>query len=275
MSLSINAKVVSLAAQRDTQRYSHALGGTFRRLAADIRGLTERYGFEDEVALPSGLGVRIRNLNQALQDANDGISVSQLAADALGETLGALQRLRDLAASGDETVDGPEHHHLQLEVSQLMTEIDRIANDTQYEGFSLLDESVMGRRMAQTGEQEDGSVAIRLAKAAAQVLELVRPNNPGGRISEGPQALQAVDAALHSVADVRSAMDLFQSRFESSVTQLQRVPEALSGEVSPENIQDLGEHDAKRVRDLILQRRGKALLAHSPPSPGLIFKLLE
>src|ERR1700742_4894236 len=127
MTLSINTNIQSINAQRNLDQSQGSLATSLQRLSSGLR-INSAKDDAAGLAISERFSAQIRGLNQAARNANDGISLSQTAEGALGEVGNNLQRIRELAVqSANATNGGSDRAALQNEVSQLVSEIDRVA----------------------------------------------------------------------------------------------------------------------------------------------------
>ncbi|MCV6605988.1 MAG: flagellin [Porticoccaceae bacterium] len=144
MAQTINTNIASLTAQRNLNNSQSALNTSLQRLSSGLRINSARDDAAG-LAISERFTAQIRGLNQAARNANDGISLAQTAEGALGEVTNNLQRIRELAVqSSNATNSASDRTALQQEVTQLLNEIDRVANQTQFNGVNLLDGSFSG-----------------------------------------------------------------------------------------------------------------------------------
>ncbi|MFT4823247.1 MAG: flagellin [Halioglobus sp.] len=140
----INTNIASLNAQRNLNSSQGDLNTSLQRLSSGLR-INSAKDDAAGLAIAERFTTQIRGLNQAGRNANDGISLSQTAEGALSEVTNNLQRIRELAVqSSNATNSASDRNALQTEVTQLLNEIDRVANQTQFNGVSLLDGSFTG-----------------------------------------------------------------------------------------------------------------------------------
>ena len=162
MSSTINTNINSLTAQRNLGQTTNALSTSIQRLSSGLRINSAK----DDAA---GLGIsqrftsQIRGLNQAVRNANDGISLAQTAEGALGSAGTILQRVRELAVqSANATNSASDRAALNAEVGQLTAELDRIAKTTQFNGTNLLDGS-FGSAIFQVGANANQTITATSA----------------------------------------------------------------------------------------------------------------
>ena len=176
MSLYVNTNVSSLNAQRQLMNSSNGLDTAFERLSS---------GFRINSAADDAAGLQITNrmtsqingLNQAVRNANDGISVAQVAEGALQESTNMLQRMRELVIQADNGVnDEAELTAIQEEIGQLLTEIGRVAKTTEFSGKKILN-GTDGAQLdflvgARGGDNE--TIKVNIASMDRQMLYGVR-----------------------------------------------------------------------------------------------------
>jgi flagellin len=137
----INTNVMSLNAQRNLTTSQSSLATSLQRLSSGLR-INSAKDDAAGLAISERFSSQIRGLNQAQRNANDGISLAQTAEGALGQVTNNLQRIRELAVqSANATNSSTDRAALQAEVTQLLAEIDRVANQTEFNGVKLLDGS--------------------------------------------------------------------------------------------------------------------------------------
>ncbi len=134
----INSNISSLNSQRKLAGTSVGLSTTMERLSSGLR-INSAKDDAAGLSISERMTSQINGLNQARRNANDGISVSQTAEGALQTSGDILQRIRTLAVqSANDTNSTADRNALQAEVSQLLSEFDRVANTTQFNGLNLL-----------------------------------------------------------------------------------------------------------------------------------------
>src|SRR5689334_22830865 len=159
MSQTINTNISSLTAQRNAQRTQDDLATSIARLSSGLR-INSAKDDAAGMAISERFTAQIRGLNQAARNANDGISLAQVAEGGLSGVSGALQRMRELAVqSANSTNSASDRAALQQEVAQLQAEIDRVATQTQFNGLNLLDGSFTAQQF-QVGPNAGQTIAI-------------------------------------------------------------------------------------------------------------------
>ncbi|APG27360.1 flagellin [Syntrophotalea acetylenivorans] len=175
MALTINTNVASLNAQRNLSQSQSALGKSMQRLSSGLR-INSAKDDAAGLAISDRMTGQIRGLNQAVRNANDGISFAQTAEGALQETTNILQRMRELAVqSSNGTNTTQDRTSLDAEVQQLVSEINRIAGSTAFNGQNLLDgtfASGAANAVFQVGANAGGNNVIQINIGAADASAL-------------------------------------------------------------------------------------------------------
>ena len=169
MGLYINTNQGALNAQRQLTNTSNNLSRSFERLSSGLR----INGARDDAAglsITTRFTAQIRGLNQAVRNSNDGISLAQTAEGALNETTNILQRIRELSVqAANDTNNNSDRESLQAEVDQLVTELDRIATTTNFNGNKILDGTFLGRDL-QVGANVGETIKVSISDAQTTAL---------------------------------------------------------------------------------------------------------
>ncbi|MCD4812054.1 flagellin [bacterium] len=169
MSLTINTNIASLNAQRNLGKTQGTLNKSLERLSSGLR-INSAKDDAAGLAISNRMNAQIRGLNQAARNANDGISLGQTAEGALQETTNLLQRMRELAIqSANDTNSSDDRASIQAEVTQLISELDRIATGTQFNGKNLLD-GTMGIASFHIGANANQTISMTISSARAAEL---------------------------------------------------------------------------------------------------------
>ena len=178
----INTNVASLTAQRNLTSSQESLNISLNRLSSGLRINSARDDAAG-LAISNAFTSQIRGLNQAIRNANDGISLAQVAEGALGESTNILQRIRELSIqSANGSNSGTERQALQQEVSQLQAELNRIAETTSFGGRALLD-GTFGTEQFQVGSEANQTINISIGNASASTLGTTRLTLDGTEFS--------------------------------------------------------------------------------------------
>lgn len=166
MALSINTNIASLNAQRNLGKTQGTLTKSLERLSSGLR-INSAKDDSAGLAIANRMNSQIRGLNQAVRNANDGISLSQTAEGALQESTNILQRMRELAVqSANDTNSASDRASLQAEVNQLQAELTRIAETTTFNGKALL-KGTLTNAQFQVGANANETISLNIASAKA------------------------------------------------------------------------------------------------------------
>ncbi|BCD99295.1 flagellin [Marinagarivorans cellulosilyticus] len=169
MPLVINTNIASLNAQRQLVNSGNELSTAMERLSSGKR-INTAADDAAGLAISNRMTAQVRGLNQAVRNANDGISLIQTAEGALDETTNILQRMRELAIqSANGIYDDSNRKTLDAEVQQLISELDRIAQTTTFNGQTLLDGS-LGNVELQVGSQANQTIEFNIQAMDAKTL---------------------------------------------------------------------------------------------------------
>jgi flagellin len=165
----INTNVASLNAQRNLTTSQGQLATALQRLSSGLR-INSAKDDAAGLAISERFTTQIRGLNQAVRNANDGISLSQTAEGALAETGNALQRIRELAIqSANSTNSASDRAALNAEAQQLLSEVQRIAQTTQFNGQNILDGSFSSAQF-QVGANANQTISFGIQGATTDTL---------------------------------------------------------------------------------------------------------
>ena len=167
--VAINTNIASLLAQNNTRQVNNELEKAMERLSSGLR-INSAGDDAAGLAISSRMEAQVRGLQAAIKNANDGISVTQVAEGAMEEVGNILQRMRELAvqASNDSNSDA-DRSYLQAEVSQLAEEITRISQTTQFNGQNVLDGSYTDK-FFQIGANASQNVGLSIADLSSNAL---------------------------------------------------------------------------------------------------------
>jgi len=272
MALTINTNVASLNAQRNLGATQTNLSRSMQRLSSGLR-INSAKDDAAGLAISDRMTAQIRGLNQAARNANDGISLAQTAEGALQETTNLLQRMRELAVqSANDTNSDTDRDSLQAEVTQLVSEIDRISTDTAFNGRVLLDGNASGM-VFHVGANSGQSITFDIAGASSTDLAV-----SGVDISDqagADAAIGAIDDALELVDTSRGDLGAVQNRFESTIANLSNVSENLSAARSRILDADIAQETSNMTKQNILQQARVSILAQANQQPQLALSLLQ
>ena len=283
MALTVNTNTTSLNVQKNLNRASDALSTSMQRLSS---GLKINSAKDDAAGLQiaTRMTSQIRGGNQAIQNANDGISVAQTAEGALQASTDILQRMRELAVKARNGTNGTaDQKATNSEFAQMSDEITRISASTNLNGKNLLDGSagtVTLQVGANTGSANhidlvlsskfdavslsvgSGTVALTGASTAAAATNI-------------DNAITAIDAAIAAINTTRSSLGASQNRLTSTIANLQNIVENTTAAQGRVQDTDFAAETANLTKQQTLQQASTSVLAQANQLPSAVLKLLQ
>lgn len=273
--LSIHYNHHALLAQHHFAQSQSALGQAIERLSSGKRinsAKDDPAGF----AIANRMGATIRGLNQASRNANDGISVAQTAEGALNEINYNVQRIRELTVQAlNGSYNDTDRLFIQDEIQQRLEEIQRIADQTEFNGIHLLGAGAQPMSI-QVGANDGQTIAIQLRAMNLDALGLETFNvsiQAGQPPTTGPLAV--LDEALGRIDGLRSHLGAIQNRFESVIRVNQTTSLNLAAARSRIEDTDYALEVSNMVRAQIQQQITASIMAQANQAPQLILKLLR
>ena len=254
---------------------TNSLGTTFKRLSSGLR-INSAKDDAAGLSIATRMTAQIRGTNQAIRNGNDAISLIQVAEGALDETTNALQRMRELAVqSANDTYTSGDREDLQLEVNQLMSEIDRVAGNTEFNNIVVLDGTFSGKNF-HVGADTGQNITMSIRNATTASILGIGASATLGISTQGSAntAMTTVDAALDSISDIRAELGAYQNRFESVIANLSNVVENTVAARSRIMDADIAAESANLTKNSILQQAGTAILAQANQQPQIALQLL-
>jgi flagellin len=271
----INTNVMSLTAQRNLNASQNDLSTAIQRLSSGLR-INSAKDDAAGLAIATRMTSQINGLNQAVRNANDGISMAQTTESALGEVTNNLQRIRELAVeAANGTYSTADRAALDVEVQQRVAEIDRIASKTTFNGQNVLDGS-LGTVSFQVGANVGDTVGVDFSTidATTATLGVGTVSVTGADATNANATITAIDAALTTVNTARSTLGAVQNRFQSTVANLQSISESTASSRSQIQDADFAAETAAMSRAQILQQAGVSVLSQANAMPQSVLKLL-
>jgi flagellin len=280
MSISVLTNVASLNAQRNLAATQTALAGSVGRLSSGMRINTAA----DDAAglgISENLKANIRSLAQAQRNANDGISMSQVAEGGMNEMQGIVSRMRELSVqSANATLGDTERGYIQTEFSQLSQEINRIGSVTDFNGQKLLDGSASTGLQFQIGIQNTANdrLAMSITKLTTSTLGSTSLHIASASLSTAANAQAAIgtfDRAIQQLSQARAKVGATQNRMTVTVSNLAVAQENLTAANSRIRDVDVASESANLTKSQILSQAGLAVLAQANQLPQSALSLLR
>ncbi len=302
MPLRINFNYEALTAQRGLMGTQLAFHKAVEQLSTGLR-INRAADDAAGLAISEKLQNQVRGLNQAQRNAQDGVSLLQTAEGGLDEIHSILARMRELAVqAANDTLQASDRDHLQDEVNALVSEIDRIANSTQFNKIILLDGTAKNL-VLHIGANKESTVvganelkfSIGTAKASAlgstsgakvvTAINAAKVTYANGTVvsktlainkqTAANRAIAIVDGAIEKVSTVRGAIGALQNRLEHTITNLGVGSENTAAANSRIRDTDVAATVAEMTRTQILQQAAMAVLAQANQAPQAALQLLR
>jgi len=292
MSISMLTNVTSLAAQQNLSNAQDALSKSIGRLSSGMR-INSASDDAAGLGISQSLKADISSLSQAQRNANDGISLSQVAEGGMAQMQGIVSRMRELAVeSANGTLGNTERGYIQTEFKQLSQEIDRIGSVTDFNGQKLLDGSAASGLTFQVGIQNTANDRLSLS---IQKLSTSTLGTAGVAASTGVSAVSAVtiaaaslssasgaqsaiaafDAAIKQLSTARANVGAVQNRMQVTVSNLAVSAQNLTAANSRITDVDIASETANMTQENILSQAGVAVLAQANAMPATALSLLR
>jgi flagellin len=277
MAISLLTNVTSLSAQRSVESTQSYLSSSISKLSSGQRINSSR---DDAAALAISekLKNNIRILNQSTRNANDGISLTQVAEGAMGEVSNILVRMRELATqASNDTLGVIEREFLDTEFQQQKVEIKRITEATQFNNIQLLNGNISGANalVLQVGGQNNNDDQIRISLDAADISALGIQGNVVASRPEAQASLDAIDNAINILSNRRADLGAIQNRLQATVSNLALVSENFSDANSRIRDTDIAEETSRLAKNQILSQAGSSMLAQANQLPQIARQILS
>jgi len=279
MALYINTNSEALIAQNNLSTTESALNTATTDLSSGLRINTAA----DDAAgysISEDLSAQVGGLNQASDNAQDGVSFVQTADGALNSVEQMLQRIRELAVeyNGGTLTSTTDRAAVVSEVAQLASEIEQIGTQSQFNGISLFSGSDISFQVgANDGETISVTTASLGTAATGIVSELNALASTTGLadLSTGSSVLASIDSMIDEVSGDASNLGAVQNRLSYTLDNLSTYSENLSSAQSTIQDVDIASEETEYTKDSILEQAGISMLSQAEQNPQEILKLLQ
>jgi flagellin len=274
--LAINTNVASLGAQRQLVGTGRTMSQSIERLSS---GLKINSSADDAAGMAVAEGLRAQNLGfqQAVENANDAGAILATAEGAYNTIADTLIRMRELAvqAASDGLTD-TERGYVNTEFAQLLTEIDRVADVTEYNGIKLTDGSAgtSGAMVFQVGARNTANDQIGITLTDQDATALAVNGAKVDSLVNAQNAIDTIDAAIGTLATDRAVLGATQNRLTAAVDNLGLTIENLSAAQSQISDTDVAAESANFTKSQVLMQAGVAMLSQANATPNLALRLL-
>lgn len=277
MSLRINTNVFAINAQRNLSNTGITMGRVFERLSSGLR-INRAADDAAGLAISEKLTTQVMGLAQASRNAQDGISLVQVAEGAMAEQHAILQRMRELVIqAGNATVGVSEKSSIQSEISALQAEMSRIGTVTDFNGTMLLDGTLSASVLVGANGAVAESITISLTTvhtATGLGVDAAAVDVTSAGLTTAA-LVASLDAAISTVSTSRASFGALQNRLEHTVKSLGVGVENLSASRSRIRDADIADETSRLVTTQILMQAGTAVLSQANQSAQAVLGLLR
>lgn len=282
MGLRIKTNVESLTAQRLLSNNNSDMSASMEKLSSGSR-INKSADDAAGLAISESLKAKTGGLIQAKRNANDGISLIQTTEGALNETSNMLVRMRELTVqAASDTVGVTERGYLDKEYQELVKEVDRISQSTEFNGRQLLgpqsEENAIALQVGYNGTQSD-VLKIQLGDAPdginSESLGLKESSIAGEDRQKIAEQLNVLDTGLTTVANTRASLGATQSRLNTAISNISTTTENMMSARSRIRDVDYAEETAKLTQSRILTQAGLSVLSQANQKPEMALSLLR
>jgi flagellin len=277
MALRINTNVGALNAHRQLTTNDINLGKSLQRLSSGLR----INGAADDAAgltIAEKMNSQVRGLNQAGRNAQDSISMLQTAEGALIETEAILQRMRELSVQGaNDTLTASDRAAITTELTQLASEVDRIATTTEFNTQKLLNGGGVSSSglTLQVGANAGQTINVTINTATSSALGVTAASLDVTSAANASTTIGALDTAIASVSESRSKLGAFINRLDHTIKNLSVSAENLSAAESRIRDLDMAAEVMTMTRNQILTQSSTSMLAQANQSTQGVLGLLR
>ena len=275
MALYINTNTASINARGNLDTITGRLHTSFRRLSSGLRVNTAADDAAG-LAISERMRAQIRSQAQAQRNANDGISLVQVAEGALNEVNNILIRLRELAIEANNgTMSDADKDTLDQEFDNMIEEIDRIANSTKFNGVTVFDGSTASIDFQVGSGVSPTTDIITVTLMSVLASDLGIDTIDISSVGSPTTAITAIDSAIDVVSATRGDFGALQNRLQSTINNLSVSIENLSASESRIRDVDVAAETAELTRNSILQQAAISMLAQANVQPQVALTLLQ
>lgn len=270
----INTNVKSLISQAALNKNARVLGQTMQQLSTGKR-INSAADDAAGLAISNKMTAQIRGLNQAVRNAQDGISMMQTAEGATIEVTNMLQRMRELAVqAANDTNTTADRSALQAEFTQLQSEISRISNNTEWNGMKILGASA-GNYAFQIGGNSGQTLTVTFNDLDGAAMSAVQSAVANALTASSATAMGDLDRAIAEVDTFRADLGAKINRLTYTIDNLTNVSINTSDSRSRILDTDYAKASSELSRTQIIQQAATAVLAQANVDQQSVLKLLQ
>jgi flagellin len=265
MGFRINTNTASINGQRNLNNTSKEIESSFAKLSSGER-ITKAADDAAGLAISEKLKASVRSGRQASRNANDGISLVQVAEGGLNEASSILNRMRELAMqSSNDTVGDTERGYSDLEYQNLKQELERISRTTEFNGTKLLDGSTpkLDFQVGLNGSPEENQISYAASEMNAGIDSLGVSEVSVATKDSARDSLAKIDDAIGKISGQRATIGSIQNRLVASSNNMDVYVENMAAANGRIRDVDFAEETAKQAKNNILSAAGTSVLAQT------------
>jgi len=282
----INHNMSAAYANRVLKNNDIAVGKNIEKLSSGMK-INKAGDDASGLAVSEKLRAQVRGLNQASRNISNAISFVQTTEGYMNETQDIMHRIRELSVQSANGIYSEEDRmQIQVEVSQLVDEVNRIASHAQFNGMDLLkgdfarptaENKVTNSMWFQMGANTDQREQVYIRTMTAAALKLEKDQNTPINIqtaNDANQSIAIVDAALQTISKQRADLGAYQNRFEMAIKGVDTAAENMQAAESQIRDTNMAEEMVNYVKNQILVQSSTAMLAQANTRPQSVLQLL-
>ncbi|ABM00512.1 flagellin [Shewanella amazonensis] len=272
MAITVNTNVTSMKAQKNLTLSNRDLATSMERLSSGLR-INSAKDDAAGLAISNRLNSQVRGLEVGMRNANDAISIAQIAEGAMQEQTNMLQRMRDLSIQAENGANSADDlTSLKNEMDQLALEITAIGNTTAFGDTKLMTGGFSNGKKFQVGHQnaEDVTVTVKTNNAGTLSVGALDVTTSGGRST----AMLKIDAAIKSIDTQRASLGAIQNRLAHNISNSANTQANVADAKSRIVDVDFAKETSTMTKNQVLQQTGSAMLAQANQLPQIALSLL-
>ena len=274
--LAIMTNMGSIAAQKNLNSSSRAMQKSIERLSSGLR-LNSASDDAAGMAVATGLRAQLGGYQQASRNANDAVAIMNTAEGGLNTVSDTLIRMRELAVqSASDGVTDTERDYIETEFQDLIAEIDRVADVTEYNGIKLLDASAGsgGNVVFQVGTRSTANdrVSVDLKDMGSSTLGV--KTDSVSTLAGAQATITSIDSAISTLSSHRATIGSTINTLDGAMANLGSTIQNVSSAVSQIRDADVASESAAFASSMVLQQAGVSMLAQANQAPNLALRLL-
>jgi len=275
----INTNVSALNAQNVMTKNTRNMSATMEELSTGNR-INSAKDDAAGLAIGQSMTAQVRGLNQAVRNLNDGVNLLQTAEGALNETTNMLQRMRELAVqSASGTYSTTQRTYLQTEFLALGSQIDKIASETTWNGYTVLTGTTGGTTTGtfsfQSGQTSGQTIDVAITSMALSGLAMTSTAVAISSAASASAAIATIDAAISTVNSQRATIGATINRMTYAADNVTNISSNISASRSTIMDTDYATASTALSKNQIIQQAATAMLAQANQQPQSVLSLLK